>query len=74
MFNYLCKALTSKGDAPFMGGYATIAGSMKNYFSKLWTIQIEINCSITSAKSLIDKWNLLIDLLLDFINKIENNY
>ncbi len=77
LFNHLEKSLASKGfktsiDAPFMGGFATIAGSMKNCFPKLWTVQIEINCSITNSASKIDKWNTLIDLLLDFIKEIEN--
>ena len=56
-------------DQPFMGSKQTICG----YFSKaydLWTLQIEINCGLTNYAENIEKFNLLIDVLICWIKKL----
>lgn len=62
---------TTQIDSPFMGGYSTIAGSMKKWFPNLWTLQIEINSSLTIDEQNTKKWNDLLNLLLDFIHLAE---
>lgn len=59
-------------DQPFMAGSNTISGSMKNEFNDLWTLQIEINCKLTNKKENFKKCNKLIQILLLWINSIDN--
>ena len=57
-------------DKPFWGSRRTLTGSVKNKFEKVWTIQIEINCSITNNKENFDKWQKLLGALSSWINKL----
>ncbi len=57
-------------DQPFCAGCQTISG----YFAKtnnIWTIQVEINCSITNEPKNIEKCNLLIETLINTIKTID---
>ena len=72
-FSSLKNALDSTGfnvsiDNPFCAGQKTIAGYFAKNFN-IWTIQIEINCSITNEPKNIEKYNLLINTLIDWINR-----
>ncbi len=71
LFDKLCDRLNQNFvveiDKPFMASYTTISG----YFSKelsMWTIQIEINSGITNDPKNIEKFNLLANTLIDWIN------
>ena len=57
-------------DQPFMGGHKTIAGSMANKFSHIWTLQIEINSGITNKFENFEKFKKLLTILIDWINSI----
>lgn len=59
-------------DQPFMGGANTIAGSVVKNNSKLWSLQIEINCSITNQKENFAKYKLLLEILSGWLNSINN--
>lgn len=59
-------------DQPFMGGANTIAGSVIKNNPKLWSLQIEINCSITNQKENFAKCKLLLEILSSWINSINN--
>lgn len=75
MFNSLKNALESDDfiisiDEPFDAGPRTISG----YFAKkygIWSVQIEINCSITNERKNIIKCNKLLNTLIDWL---ERNY
>lgn len=60
----------TKIDYPFMAGSNTIAGSMANKFPNLWTLQIEINCSITNKAENFDKYQMLLEILTRWIESI----
>ena len=71
-FEKLKEMLTTDGfsvsiDQPFMAGSQTIAGGMKDKFSYLWTIQIEINIAITNEKENFEKYSRILCLLLNWI-------
>ena len=66
--NLKSNGFKTKIDLPFNGNKKTIAGSLKNEFKNLWTIQIEINSSITTQST--TKFEKLIQILSDFINNI----
>ena len=75
LFNSLKNALEHSGfsvsvDEPFCAGPKTIAGSIAKQFN-IWSIQIEINCAITNEPKNIDRCNLLINTI---INWLERNY
>lgn len=75
LFASLKNALETQGfsvsiDEPFCAGPRTIAGHFARN-SNIWTIQIEINSSITNMPKNIDKCNLLINTLIDWL---ERNY
>lgn len=57
-------------DQPFMGEARTIAGSCKNKFPDLWTLQVEIDCAITNKKEYEKKYFKLVEMLIEFINQI----
>lgn len=57
-------------DQPFMAGLRTIAGSMAKEFPSLWSIQIEINCSITNNKENFPKFQKLLHTLLDWLSTL----
>ena len=75
LYKSLKNALENSGfnvyiDEPFCAGPQTIAGFFaKNY--NIWTIQIEVNCAITNQPNNIEKFNLLINTLIDWL---ERNY
>ena len=74
-FNGLYKELVQNGfkttiDQPFMAGARTISGSMASLYKNLWTIQIEINCSITNKKENFRRYQKLLDILEDWIKSI----
>ncbi len=76
LFNTLVQNLENEGfsvsiDQPFAAGPQTISGYFANTYN-VWTIQIEINCSITNEVKNIDKCNNLIKGLIDTINSINN--
>ena len=52
-------------DEPFCAGPRTIAGAFAKQFG-IWTVQIEINCSITNNPKNIDKCNKLLNTLIDW--------
>lgn len=58
-------------DNPFMGGLKTISGSVKNKFNNIFTLQIEINCSITNKAVNINKYNSLLNVLVDWLEQIK---
>ena len=55
-------------DNPYSGGYGTISGCFSKEFD-VWTLQVEINCSITNEQKNIKKLNLLLTEFVDFINQ-----
>lgn len=74
-FNKLFEVLVKNGfkttiDQPFMAGVQTISGSMANKYSELWTIQIEINCSITNKKENFDRYKRLLSVLENWIKNL----
>lgn len=60
----------TKIDQPFMAGSKTISGSMANKYPRLWTLQIEINCTITNREENFDKYQILLKILTDWIYSI----
>lgn len=72
-FNRLLEQLKSKFsvsvDQPFMASANTISGYFARKF-KVWTLQMEINCGITNYKESISKFNLLINILTEWINRL----
>ena len=66
----IANGFITKIDQPFMAGGKTISGSMANKFSSLWTLQIEINCSITNKVENFDKYKRLLDILTCWIESI----
>lgn len=76
-FDMLYNNLTKNGfvvsiDQPFAGGGNTIAGSTKLKHENLWTIQIEVNCSLTNNYKNFERVKLLVSILKDWINSLEN--
>jgi len=76
LLDWLGKELEKEGfrvsyDSPFMGKGNAIAGYIKKRHPDLWTLQVEINCSITNKKENMDKYKLLLQVLERFINKIK---
>ena len=57
-------------DLPFKASSKTISGFFAENFG-VWTIQIETNCRITNSRANIEKFNLLIKLITDWLNKIK---
>lgn len=57
-------------DQPFMGGSHTLSGSINNQFN-IWTLQIEINCSITNKKENFGRYKKLLTILTDWLNSIK---
>lgn len=57
-------------DSPFMGGSQTIAGGMKNKFPTLWTLQVEINCSITNKVENFIKFEKILSVLEKWIEDL----
>lgn len=75
LLNYLIELLRSGGfsvscDTPFKSGGTTIAGYTKQRHKDLWTIQIEINCSITNKKENFERWKNLLAILEKFVDKL----
>ena len=75
IFNKLKTAMLKSGftvsvDQPFMGGYQTISGYFKNKYPDIWTIQIEINCSITNELENYEKFCELLNILSVWISSI----
>lgn len=56
-------------DVPFKASTKTISGYFAENFD-IWTIQIETNCSITNSSKNIDKFNLLLKTLADWLKEI----
>ena len=54
-------------DKPFMASTRTLSGGAKKAFPHLWTIQIEINCSITNNVENADKCKRLYEALKQWI-------
>lgn len=67
--NMLCENFNVKIDVPFMASGNTISACVKRDFN-IWTLQIEINCSITNHKENINKYNLLLQCLSTWIKSI----
>lgn len=57
-------------DQPYMAGSHTLSGSINNQFN-IWTLQIEINCSITNRKENFDRYKVLLTILTDWIKSIK---
>lgn len=75
ILNRLCEDLTKSGfsisiDQPFMAGGRTIAGWFSKNYSDLWTIQLEINCSLTNKKENFKRYNKLLNILKKWIEFI----
>lgn len=61
-------------DQPFMAGVKTVSGAVKHRFDdKVWTLQIEINSSITNDPKNFKKFRQLLDVLTEWLLFIENN-
>ena len=58
-------------DNPFAGGAKTIAGSTKNAFENLWTIQIEINAGLTNSVRNAEKLEKLLEVLTNWIKTLQ---
>ena len=58
-------------DVPFFGSPRTIAGSLKNKFEDIWTIQLEVNSKIAWYEEGFEKYKKLLDVLATFIVEIE---
>ena len=76
VFNWLNNQLTNNGflvkiDEPFMAGIRTISGYFKNKHPNIWTLQIEINCSITNKKENFSKFKTLLNILTEWINNLK---
>ncbi len=54
-------------DKPFMGTTRTLSGGAKKAFPHLWTIQLEINCSITNNPENEEKCRRLYEALKQWI-------
>lgn len=75
LLNKLISALESHNfmvsiDQPFSGGSNTIAGSSKMKHTAVWTIQIEVNSALTNKAENIERLNILIDVLSNWIKQI----
>ena len=57
-------------DNPFRAGSRTIAGGTKAKFPKTWTIQIEINSSITNYVENFEKYKKLLIVFKNWINSL----
>lgn len=60
-------------DQPFMAGSQTVSGAMKNEFPNLWTIQIEINYEISNKIENAEKYQKLLEIFRNWIEKLKNN-
>ena len=56
-------------DNPFMGSGNTISCCINKEFD-IWTIQIEINCGITNYSKNIEKFNKLLNILVQWIKNL----
>ncbi len=56
-------------DNPFMGSGNTISCRINKEFD-IWTIQIEINCGITNYSKNIEKFNKLLNILVQWIKNL----
>ena len=75
VFNNLQQSLQNAGfkvaiDQPFMAGSRTISGSINNEFN-IWTIQIEINSSITNKKENFNRFKILLQTLNNWLQNIK---
>ena len=59
-------------DQPFMAAACTISSSIKKVFPEVWTIQIEINCSITNKKENFDRFKKLLSALAEWCKFAES--
>lgn len=79
LFDRLYNSLIDNGfivsiDQPFMGGARTISGSIISKNPELWTLQIEINCSITNKIENFKRFKALLQILTNWLNSIDNVY
>jgi hypothetical protein len=58
-------------DIPYNGGNITVAGSTKNKFPDLWTIQIELNIDITHKIEHFNKYKVLLHILNDWLTNLQ---
>ncbi len=75
-YDDLRKALKGIGlkvliDTPYMAGSRTISGWAKNKYPDLWTIQIEINCSITNSPDNAEKLKSLLQILTNWVSYLQ---
>ena len=75
IFNRLHNLLISNGfsvsiDQPFMAGQQTISGSINNEFN-IWTLQVEINCTITNKKENFERYKKLLNILTGWLKTIK---
>ena len=59
-------------DQPFMAGANTISSFVKKEFPDVWSIQIEINCSITNKKENFDRYKKLLSALAEWCKFAES--
>lgn len=76
IFNRLHNLLISNGfsvsiDQPFMAGQQTISGSINNEFN-IWTLQVEINCTITNKKENFERYKKLLNILTGWLKTIKS--
>ena len=74
-FDDLIKSLESRGltvviDQPFMAGHDTISSYTKRTFKDCWSIQLEINCSISNKKENFTKYMIVLETLKEWMLKI----
>lgn len=76
IFDKLNNLLVNNGfkvgiDLPFMANSKTICSSIKKEFNNVWTLQVEIDCSITNKKENFEKNIRLLKILIDWLNEIK---
>ena len=53
-----------------MAGQQTISGSINNEFN-IWTLQVEINCTITNKKENFERYKKLLNILTGWLKTIK---
>ncbi len=72
LFDELVKILEKDGfvvtvDQPFMANKNSVSSSVKEKFEDVWSLQIEINCSITNNRKNFKKYSKLLQALCEWL-------
>ena len=60
-------------DNPFWGGAQTISGSLAEQ-TKIWTLQVEINCKYTNYKENVSELEKLLKIFEEFVSVLNEKY